>query len=372
MRLYRPHSPILVLIFSLLVFLIGDNLIFRSGLFNHLLFNRSGGAITQMYRAASKIKHFDSKEEPGVLLLGSSEFRYPTDPQIVNSIPGVKINLVTPRGTTPEEWYYLLKTNDPQRDKYKLMIIGLPYYKAPPENRQKEYLEIPRNLANFVSWSDYWDILSGYPDLGDKLELAKYKLFPSRLYSDGFLMALFVDPLVKLKSYFKEDTFSNLKNFREQRFLTRNKGVWNDAIFDSQGNLVQCKSPQTESACKLIEDSKHPISKEDALKNTQQNSDLQRYWVQKIIDFYKGSHTKVVFIKLPSPPGITNETPLAQSLDIRERILLSEDSSFIDGGYFDDLATGSLMHDPYHLSPTAARPIFTPRLIKIIKQNLPS
>jgi hypothetical protein len=277
-----------------------------------------------------------------VLAVGHS--RMALLPRVANDMKpgtGYQFASVGIGGTTPRCWYYELRELDPNASRYAAIIIPSDDYDEPDsyENLSDRDLDIRYLIARLnlfdlpefpLSFDDYklrWlavgDILfKGYVYKRDFLEFLSHsktritKVRQNDLYSAGWF-------------YGYEGPDHNVAGLQ----------------IDWQHNVAHYPASFTPEQRKLIEDVLFGPKPPDAGLLTR----YLRRWYGRIVDHYRNSGTKLIFLRVPRAPQPPPEHPPKVNSAIRQ-IASEHDVVVLDEHLFDQLERTDLFADPMHLN----------------------
>src|SRR5262249_53442289 len=113
-----------------------------------------------------------------------------------------------------------------------------------------------------------------------------------------------------------------------------------------------------------------PPPPEWAQKWTERYHAFRREWLTRILDYYRGSDTKVIFVQVPRWPFLMPLlTPLPDAPNIRDFIEPSKDVIVRPEEEFEDLETPYYFYDVLHVNHRA-REKFTSRFGKDLRGAL--
>jgi hypothetical protein len=277
-----------------------------------------------------------------VLAVGHS--RQALLPRVANDMQpgtGYRFASVGLGGTTPRCWYYELRTLDPTAHRYRAIIIP----------------------------SDDYDEIDGYEDLNDRiadlhfliarLGLVDLTEFPWTFDENKLRWEAVRDIAVKGFVY-KRDLLEFLTHVKDRiakvRLNDKDSHNW---FYDYQGSdhsvaglqidwqhkLAHYPASFTSAQRKLIEE----VLFSPRPEHTGKGSAYFRRWYGHILDHYRGSGTKLIFLRVPRAPLPPPDHPPNPNSALRQ-IASEPDVVVLDEHTFDSLERPDLFADPLHLN----------------------
>jgi hypothetical protein len=277
-----------------------------------------------------------------VLAIGDSRIGFL--PRIANETGrerGYGFGTIALGGTTPRTWYYALRAVDPTARGYSAILIESSDYDEP---EQYDYLDNRDLDLHYVACR------IGLPDLID---------FSSSFVTPGMKWQAF--RAIALKGYvfrkdFEEFIKAPLARLEKVRRYKRESAGWyygfNGEDFSLAGIAIDWKtkaityppglSPKQQ---KSVRDITFPDRPE---RNGRMRAYLQR-WYGKILEHYKGSPTKLIFLRVPrGPVSRPSAEPyagsLVRSLAGRPGVIVMPENRF------DELERGEFFGDAMHMN----------------------
>jgi hypothetical protein len=296
-----------------------------------------------------------------VVTLGDSRFAYA--PRLSNEITaktGYVFRHAGVAGTTARSWYYMLRDLDPTAQRYRAIVLGVSnfndvdeYYNPYDDIRELHYL-----IAR-LRVSDAWEFPRSFQRRDLQWQAFRGILLKATILQTDIL-AFLSHPLARLATVDKNrrgyDSWTY--TFEEtERDMTGLQVDWRAGKFilppgagseerDTMGAEMLMGAPQTGRLAAF-----------------------RRQWLGRILDRYRGSRTRIVFIRLPRGPIPCPDElkPKAESV-IREfakrpGVLLAEEHTF------DSLERVELFKDGIHLN-RAGIARFSPMLAEEISRIL--
>ena len=334
----RPFRAIILAVAGLLAL---DGLLFRTGLYTSILEPDSSTGVFEL------ILRREQQAQPWygpnlVVTLGDSRFAY--YPRVANeqkATTGFAFRHAGVAGTDARAWYYMLRDLDPARAGYRAIVIGV----------------------------DDYDDEDGAYDIGDDLATLHYVAARLR-FSDVIPFALsFENPSARWQAFrgsllkgivFQRDILAFLthpaKRLADIALDAGGFEEWTYGFVDTDRNVVGLKIDWTNFTATVPPGNEELRDQVDRFvlyhpkPQTGKRAAFRRKWFGQLLDRYRGTPTKVVFVRLPRGP-IPRPENLVQkkSSSIREfaarpGVLLADEHAF------DSLETPELFKDAFHLN----------------------
>ena len=287
----------------------------------------------------------DSFGGNAVIGFGNSRFNY--YPRIANQLmveTGLVFRSARVDGSTPQSWYYLLRDLDPSARRYRAILLGVDDYD------EKDGVEAPDSDLTSLHYAIF------RLRLGDALEFARGFRglgLEGRAFRGAMLKGIVLQPDILA---FLSHPRKRIADVREMR---RGFDEWTY-------NYVE---PETSMAGLRIDWSTFtttfplgltPLQRQTVIDNVAYRprpsrfpGDLAAYrraWFGRIIDRYRGSRTRIIFVRLPRAPiprpdGIDRITGRSiRELAARPNVLMCPEHAF------DSLERPEFFKDGLHLN----------------------
>ena len=328
------------LLAALAIFAGLEGLIFHSGLYARIIEpdSTTGFMEVQIQNEIRRTK----PDRNQVLAVGHS--RMALLPRIENEKkPGTGYTFATIGlgGTTPRTWYYALRAVDPQAHNYAAILIPEDDYNEPD------------------TWGDESDRESDLHYLIARLRLRDLGEFPWTYKSAKLRWTAFEGIVLKGTVYrqdFQEFLDHPLARIAKAEYYRRDSAGWNYGFGGDARTLAgleidwahrtarfPARVPEAEQkriAGELFQDLPPDAGRETA---------YLRYWYGKILDYYRGSGTKIFLLRVPRAPVSPPEVP--PKLNSAARQLAGRpDVIVLDEHLLDSLERPELFWDSMHLN----------------------
>ncbi len=278
-----------------------------------------------------------------VVTLGDSRFAYA--PRLSNEVAtqtGYVFRHAGVAGSDARAWYYMMRDLDPTRRRYRAVVIGLNDYEDEDENsnpnddiRTLHYVvarlrlrDMPEFAGSFDSLALKWEVLRGgiwkgtifQADMLDFLAHPKWRIGKVKFDREGFEFW----------------TYSYVETARSM-----------------EGLSIDWKTMQATMPPSFNEDQtdtvKYALLRGPA-PQTGRVAAFRRHWFGKMIDLYRGSSTKIIFLRLPRGPVVRPDSLVhklsssIRELGARPNVMLAPEHAF------DSLEQPILFRDAIHLN----------------------
>jgi hypothetical protein len=318
-----------------------DALLFRSGLYTSVLEpDSSTGVFELILRREQNAQPWYGRNL--VVTVGDSRFAY--YPRVANeqtAATGLAFRHAGVAGTDARAWYYMLRDLDPARDRYRAVVIGVDDY----DDEDGAY-DIGDDLATLhyvaarLRFSDVIPFALSFENRTARWEAFRGSLLKGIVFQRDIL-AFLAHPAKRLA-----DIALNNGGFEE----------WTYGYVDTDRNVVGLKIDWTAFTATIppgneeLRDQMTRFVLYRPKPQTGQRAAFRRKWFGQLVDRYRGTPTKVIFVRLPRGP-IPRPDNLVQkkSSSIREfaarpGVLLADEHAF------DSLETPELFKDAFHLN----------------------
>jgi hypothetical protein len=344
---------------ALAAFFAADSLLFRTGWYaSHLRPDSSAGTLESQLHW---LKNTPPSGRPEVLIVGDSRIAEGFSASVADSAVGERLhfwNFGMP-STTPRVWYYALRSADPTRRRFAAIVIALDKYSdADWFGLSEDRISDQSFVVMQLGLSDCADFASSL----NEMTLRRRALFGC-LFRGVVLRPDAQDFLAHPKAR-----------------LERSADWWNNGL-----GYITAYGGKTESLQGLTADWTNrtihfPDGVSDAIRanvtkfvlpeevpNTGALARYRRRWLGGILNMYKDSPTRIVFLQLPRGPLVNPNTHggpgFVDSASKLPRV------SVLPADTFTDLERPDLFADGLHLNRDG-RPIFSQRLAEKVNAIL--
>ena len=318
-----------------------DALLFRTALYTSILEpDSSTGTFELILRREQIAQPWYGRNL--VVTLGDSRFAY--YPRVANeqkATTGFAFRHAGVAGTDARAWYYMLRDLDPTRQAYRAIVIGV----------------------------DDYDDEDGAYDIGDDLATLHYVAARLR-FNDVIPFALsFGDSQARWEAFrgsllkgtvFQRDILAFLthpaKRLADVKLTNGGYEEWTYGFVDTDRNVVGLKIDWTNFTATVppgndaLRDQLDRFVLYRPYPQTGKRAAFRRKWFGQLLDRYRGTPTKAVFVRLPRGPIprpdnlVRKKSSSIREFAARPRVLL------LDEHAFDSLETPELFKDAFHLN----------------------
>jgi hypothetical protein len=359
------RRPLTLLVLSLAVFFTADYSFFRTGIYARFV-----PPVTTAGRLARFVLDEENRAPSGaqeVLATGNSKMQFALWDRLAEEAdPQKRLKIIqgSLEGSSDKRTYYILKKIDPTHHRYAAIILSdSPYRISPtPEDLENEY-STAQVLASVVPPRDWAEFADTFDDPAIRQKVRIQGVFSSRgvgmdlLLSSGRIIQRIVGggPTKLLTEAGHPESVLGLRlGPVDRRSL---QVVSYPAHFDSfQRREAQSyfQSPDSVSA-ELY---------------TLRSARFHQRWLSKIIDLYRGSPTRLIFVQMPRwPVELPRTAPLSSAPDIRDLLPRQENVTFLDKDEFSYLEDPKYFWDVLHLNQTGRR-LFSQQMGGILREAI--
>ncbi len=319
-----------------------DALLFRTSLYLSILEPGSSTGLFEMTFHRER----RSQAENGynlIVTVGDSRFAYlPRQANELTAKSGYVFRSAGAAGSDPRSWYFMLRDLDPGASRYRAVVIGVDDYDDEDtfedhddDIRALHYAIVRLRLSDvvgftfsFPSWPHRWEAFRGGLFKGFVLQrdIQAFLAGPMKRYAD-----------VNLYNHGWSDwTYDYNEDPRSLAGLSIDWKAWK-ASFPPGADDVQRATVQAA----LL----RPVAPQ-----TGRFAAFRRRWYGSIIDRYRASRTRIVFVRLARGPVVRPES-LVQKKSASIRELASRPNvRLVDEHAFDSLERPELFKDALHLN----------------------
>jgi len=319
-----------------------DSLIFRSSVYAHYLEPESSTGLFEMILRREQKAQKDHGDNL-VVTLGNSRFGYSR--KIVDNLPQKAVYEFRDAGvagSTARIWYYMLRDLDPTARRYRAVVLGVDDYDD--EDRLFSPDEDIRDLHYVIArlrFSDALEFARSFSETKTQWAALRGGLLKGIIYQSDF-QGLLSHPQKRIDyvhlcdrdwanwayDYVESDhTMAGLRIDWATLNVTWPPGVTDDQRGTVTSFLAHAPDPQTGRLAAF-----------------------RRKWLGKIVDRYRGSRTKVIFLMLPRGPVprpdnlVVKKSSSIREMASRPGVLLANEHAF------DELQRPELFKDGMHLN----------------------
>jgi len=319
-----------------------DSLLFRTGVYAHYLEPESSTGLFEMILRREQQAQKDHGDNL-VVTLGNSRFAYSR--KIIDNLPqkaAYDFRDAGIAGSDDRVWYYMLRDLDPTARRYQAVVLGVDDYDD--EDRASSPDDDVRDLHYVIArlrFSDAVEFARSFRDPQLRWAALRGGLLKGITYQNDF-QALLSHPLKRIDYVHLCDrdwanwAYDYVENDRNLTGLSIDWATlnvtWPPGVTDDQRGTVKS----------FLAHAPDP--------QTGRLAAFRRKWLGKIVDRYRGSRTKVIFLMLPrGPVPRPGNLVVKKSNSIREMasipgVLLANEHAF------DELERPEFFKDGMHLN----------------------
>lgn len=281
---------------------------------------------------------------PQILGIGDSRMGA-LKPRLTNKFTaetGLTFATIGTAGTTPRCWYYMLRDADPGANRYAAIVIGVESYDD--AETWEDHADRESDLHYLIArlrWSDLREFSGSYHNPQLQREAFRGILFKGLIYKRDFEDFL-LHPAARVAyakqsrrdshSWFYDfvDSSDSLKDVHVD-FAARTVSVPPGARADLEQVLRS----------RLLEPLPPEMGRESA---------YMHYWMGRIYDLYRGSKTRLVFLRFPRGGFVRPDQPPANPHSSVRELAAHPEVRLIPEDFFNGLERPELFHDEVHLN----------------------
>ena len=297
-----------------------------------------------------------------VLGIGDSRmglWRRATDPQL-GEVGYTFANIATP-GTYPRCWYYMLREVDPHRNRYAAIAIAMNEYEDDDWGDHSSADADIHYLTSLLRMTDLFEFGMSFPTWKQRKKAMLSILLKGLTYKRDFQ-----DLLVNHEARFKEIGWipQNLAKARYD-YVGPSTSVAGLEVDWTARKIVRYPPNSTPGEqMEFVNTLLRPTA-----NCTGQRAAYRRQWFGKILEYYRGTRTRIVFFRMPRGPVVRPYPMSTQSSLVREFAARGE-ALLLDEHTFDALERPEFFMDPVHLNgPGCER--FSQMLARAVGRALP-
>ena len=326
-------------------FVVVEGMVFRTGLYSRLLEPDSTAGLLQSILNDEKRRAVSGPNE--VLAIGDSRmgFRARAANELASET-GYRFATIAMPGSTPRVWYYMLRDVDPTARRYAAILIGLDEYDdedyADLSNRE---LDI-RYVTPLLGWADVFPFAASYPEWRTRWEAGRAAIFKGYAYR------------ADVQNFLAHHKFrmTKIAFMRRDAAANRYNDAWNSS--DVTGLSVDWKAwtihfPEgsTESQKRILTE----VLMRETVEQTGLRGKYRRQWYGRIVEHYRGSPTKIVFLRLPRGPVVRPVLVARKTAVARELAASNAQVRLLPEHAFDSLEEPRFFIDPMHLNQAGSQ-----------------
>ena len=344
------RSSLLWSVCALAAFFALDGLVFHSGWYMAYLQPQSSAG--QLESRIFWLRH--EAEVPETAVLGDSRIGEGFSARAAQTATGgaMRFRNIAVAGSTARVWYYLLRGADPERKRFPIVVLAMDRYSDQDGEDQRDRMGDLNYVVGRLRLTDCPEFALSY-----HTEAFRWRALSGCLFR-GIPLREDVQELLANPA----ERFRVAKDWRNNGhgYLDGYGGKDEDLTgltVDYAARTVQFPAGATQGQKDTVRNTLLP----QPVPQTGMQREYRAKWLGKILDFYAGSKTRIVFIQMPRGPVPPPESKVpayfvdSLKANPQVRVLTAET--------FRDLEQPELFADGLHLNHKG-RPLFSERLAK--------
>ena len=320
-----------------------DALLFRTNLYPSILEPDSTAGEYELVLMREREFFKRHSHEKIVTTLGNSQFAYL--PRLANELTsqtGYVFRHAGVAGTNPRTWFYMMRDLDPTADRYEALVIGLSSFddEDGPANPADGWYDLHYAIVR-LRLADTLDFARSYEDSHLRWVALRGGIFK------GFV----------LQRDIQEFLSAPAERIRKVRADRRGYEYWTYTFQESERSMSGFQidwqtgrytpSPDADQEQK---DSVQSVLYRRGFPQSGKLGAFYRVWLGRLLDRYRGSRTKIIFVRLPrgpvpAPDGmIRARSAVVREFAQRPNVMLCPERRF------DELERPELFKDAIHLN----------------------
>jgi hypothetical protein len=329
-----------VLLASIVTFVVIQAAVFQSGLYIWIL---SPDATTGDLETILRDEWERPKNGPQVLGIGDS--RMLLMPRLANQHTvetGYTLATIATAGASPRAWFYMLRDTDPTARFYRAIVVAVESYDdADIWGDEADNDADLSYLIALLRLSDLWEYSRSYHSYSQQWKAARGIVFKGLVYKRDF-QDLLLHPRHRLflakvahRDSFKwhyeytgpPDTMSDFHVDWKAKTLNAPPGADPRVVQNLEVRTVARLPPKTGGQSRYM-----------------------KYWLDKIYERYRGSPTRLIFLRLPRGGFVRPDQPRYNPHSSVRDLAAESNVTLIDEHFFDPLEKPELFRDEMHLN----------------------
>jgi hypothetical protein len=319
-----------------------DALVFRTPWYISVLEPDSTTGLYELVLA----RELDAQKRNGdnmVVTLGDSRFAYA--PRLSNQVTaqtGYVFRHAGVAGSDARAWYYMMRDLDPTRHRYRAVVIGMNDYDDEDEfDNPNDDIRTLHYVAARLRWSDVPEFAGSFDSPALKWEAFRGAVWKGLVFQTD-LQEFLAHPQWRRgkvaldRQFFELWTYGYVETARSMAGLVID---WNTMKATLPPNATDDQKDTVQNA--LLRDPAPQIGRV---------ANFRRHWFGKLIDLYRGSPTRIVFLRLARGPVVRPDRLVHKlSSSIRE-LARRPNVMLVPEHAFDSLEQPELYRDAIHLN----------------------
>jgi len=329
-----------VLLASVVGFAALEAAVFHTGLYPWILSPDSSTG-----RVETVIRNERERPKIGPQVLGIGDSRMLLLPRLSNQRTpqtGYTFATIATPGASTRSWYYMLRDTDPTAKLYRAIVMAVESYDDADKwgDEADNDADLNYNIAS-LRLSDLWEYSRSYDSPKQQWKAARGILLKGLVYKRD-LEDLLLHPVSR---------------FRYAQLSRRDSANWLYGYDGPPDTLLAFRIDWEAKTVMAPPDANHDVV--DGLKTrlllplppeTGDQSRYMKYWLGKIQERYRGSSTRLIFLRLPRGGFVRPDQPRFNPHSSVRDLAAQPNVTLMDEHLFDSLEKPELFHDEMHLN----------------------
>jgi len=332
-------KALIVPVAGLLFFSAVEFSLFGSSLYRRILEPASNAG--QVELLIEQARQHPPEPDKTVLVMGDSRIGEGFSAKVADRVAGGRLRFVNgaASGSTPRSWYYMLRELDPGPANYRAIVLAVDDYRD--EDGVWSWADYPLDLRIVIAClrlSDALDFAASFHQPALRFEALRAGLYKGFVYKDD-LRAFLASPTARLQK---------VQAFRQ------NGATWTYEYTGNAGSLAGLSVDWAQRSISFppgLTDAQKQELRAALLRGMEpQHGDKYRYrkeWLGRIVDRYRGTSTRVVFVRVPRAPVPPPASGTALPSAISE---LAPAVTIVDENAFTSIEKPEYFFDSLHLN----------------------
>lgn len=336
-----------------------EGLVFHSGLYATIIEPESTTGSLEL-RIRDEIKR-DKPDRNQVLAVGHSrQAMWPRIASEMQPSTGYTFASIGLGGTDPRTWYYSLRAVDPHAHNYAAILIPEDDYNEPDTGADPAEQDVDLHyLIARLRMKDLREFPWTYRSAARRWEVFEGMVLKGTIYKTDFQQ--FLDhPWARIQKaeYYAEGSAGWAYGYGgDARTLAGLEIDWEHKALHFPPGVLEADQKRT--ALELFPD----LPPQQGLETA-----YLRYWYGRIVDYYRGTGTKLFFMRVPRAPSTPPEEPVKLHTAVRD-LIGTPDVIVLDEHLLDTLEHPENFWDGWHLNRKGMRE-FTEIVVREVRQRL--
>jgi len=360
-----PASPtrrgvVLRFVLAAAIFCTLEGAIFRTRLYSSHLEPNSTAGLLQAILSDERLRYRPNTAYVQVLGDSRQALLLRVSDRLIDEA-GYTFGRIATAGTHPRCWYYMLREADPDARKYAAIVIPMYAYEDEDwEDLAESEVDI-HYLAPLLRLSDLFEFSSSFESWTMRSQAFRTVLFKGLTYKRD-VAAYWADPKGRnIRLNWEREDGAKARYYHVGDEKTNMAGL---AVDWQARKITHYPDAATPAVRRMLDD----VLLRPTGRYTGQHTAYLRKWFGKIVDRYRGTRTRILFMRLPRGPVVRPYVPDAPTSAVRE-IAARADAILMDEHLFDELERPEWFKDALHLSNAGAER-FTEILVREVRKIL--